>query len=156
MGYCSVSEVVKPYPSFVRNAPGSVQDSDIEGWIEAWASKIHSAFLTRGVDLDTLTPTQRQSAFLGSINMDGAAADLGQALQGPITLQPGEFSIPAARRRSAERMLKEIAEGMHDALFGLGGGATATFGGVGGAERAKEDTPEALDENKSFGKNQKF
>ena len=159
MSYCTIDDVVKAFPNFQRNATGSVQDADIEKWIANWAARIDAALAERGVNLDTFVASARQLALLAALNEDGAVAELGSALQGTLTLQPGEYSVPASRRRSAEAALKQIIAGGCDVLFGMATATPATtskFGGIGGAETAKEDTPEALEENRAFGKNQEF
>ena len=46
----------------------------------------------------TLTPDQAN--FLRALNRDGAIADLGDALQGNVSLQPGEYSLAGERRTS--------------------------------------------------------
>lgn len=155
MSYATVDEICAAFPTFVRAAPGSVADAQIQKWIDDWAARIDSALLERGVNLATFVPTTRQANFLRGINVDGAVAELGAALQGTLTLQPGEYSLPAARRRSAERTLKQMAEGEHDALFGLEAEGMK-FAGVGGAETTVDETPEDRGENRSFGKGQEF
>lgn len=159
MAYCTVDEVCGAFPNFARMATGSITDVQIQKWIDDWTSRIDSALLDRGVAVDTIALTTRQQNFLRAVNADGAVAELGLALQGSLTLQPGEYSLAAGRRRSAERVLAEIIKGSHDVLFGVGTATPATttkFGGIGGAETDAADTPEALEENRSFGKNQEF
>lgn len=155
MSYATVDEVCAAFPGFQREAPGSVSDPQIQKWIDDWGARIYSAVLARGADLSTLLLTVTQTNFLRGLNVDGAVADLGAALQGSQTLAPGEYSLAAARRHSAERTLKQIAEGEHDTLFGVETKG-AKFAGIGGAETDADDTPEMLDENRSFGKNEDF
>jgi len=155
LAYCSVNDVCAAFPQFAPAAAGSVSDAQILIWIEDWTARIYSAFLTRGINLSSLTFTAIQTSFLQALSIDGAAAELGAALQGVISLQPGEYSLPAARRRSAERVLKEIREGIHDALFGVTPAGTS-FGGIGGAETTPGETAEDLEENRSFSKGDVF
>jgi hypothetical protein len=155
LSYATVDEVCAPFPTFQRSAAGSISDAQIQKWIDDWAARIYSAVLARGADLATLVLTAAQSNFLRGLNVDGAVAELGAALQGSLTLQPGEYSLAAARRRSAERTLKQIADGEHDTLFGVQTEG-AKFAGVAGAETTVDETPEDLGENRSFGKGQTF
>ena len=152
MGYCTVDDVASTLPFFKRGAAGSISDAQIQGWIDDRKARIRALLLKRGIDPDTLTLTPDQSAFLRGLNRDGAIADLGDALQGSITLQSGEYSLAQAHRASFERTVKEIQEGFHDVLFST----PAVFLGTGGAETDKEQTPETRGENRSFGKNQTF
>lgn len=151
MSYCTIGDVCKAFPTFQRNRVNSPQDVDIDKWIANWAARIDAALEGRGLNLDTFVPSARQAAFLAAINENGAVAELGSALQGALTLQPGEYSLPAERRRQAEAMLKQIAAGAYDKLFGVK--ASGSFGGIGGAETDKADTPEALGDNRAFGRN---
>jgi len=155
MSYCTVDEVCAAFPTFARGATGSIADAQITKWVDDWAARIDSALLGRGLNLATFIPTTRQANFLRGMNVDGAVAELGAALQGSLTLQPGEYSLAAARRRSAERTLKQISDGEHDTLFGVEVEG-AKFAGVAGAETTVDETPEDLDENRSFGKGQVF
>jgi hypothetical protein len=155
MSYCTVDEVCAAFPTFERGATGSISDAQIQKWIDDWAARIYSAVLARGADLATLVLTATQTNFLRGLNVDGGVAELGAALQGSLTLQPGEYSLAAARRRSAERTLREISEGNHDTLFGVETKG-AKFAGVGGAETDAADTPETLGENRSFGKGDEY
>lgn len=152
IAFCSVNDVANDYSGFVRNATSSISDIQIEGYISNWAGRIKAALKRRGVDLATFEPDEDQEAVLRAINFAGASADLGLALAGQVTLQ--QASQPAVRRREAEDGLKEIAEGLHDDLFGVR--TSGSLGGIGGAEVSAEDTPEALEENRSFGKNSEF
>lgn len=166
-GYCTVKDVVSAFPQFQQQTPGSVQDADIQGWIDDCKARIRSAFLTRDFDPDNppnppLTTDQKN--FLRSLNRNGAVADLMDTLQANVTLQPGEASLGAARRKSFETVLTEITKAMHDALFNVGPlgnlarhqDVSAQFGGTGGAEISPEDTPVELGQNRTFWKDQLF
>ena len=155
MSYATVDEVCAAFPTFQRGATGSISDAQIQKWVDDWAARIYSAVLARGADLATLVLTAVQTNFLRGLNVDGGVAELGAALQGSLTLQPGEYSLAAARRRSAERTLKQISDGEHDTLFGVEVEG-AKFAGVAGAETTVDETPEDLGENRGFGKNQEF
>ncbi len=164
--YCSVTDVCSAFPSFQNTSPGSVQDSEIQQWIDNRKSQIRSAFLTRGFDPDNPPNnggvlTNDQKNFLRALNADGAVADLLDSLQTTVTLQPGEASLGAERRKTYLRVLGEIAKAGHDALFNVGPlgniarhqDVTPLFQGVAGAETMPEDTPPVLQQNRTFWKN---
>lgn len=158
-GYCTVDDVAAAFPGFQRSAAGSTSDAQIQSWIDARAGRIYSAFLGRGIDIDSLVLTARQTAFLQGVNADGAIGDLGDALQGNASYQPGESSASAQHRAAYERVLKEIAAGVHDRLFNPDAATMDTesgFGGVAGAETTDGETPEDRGENRAFGKDQTF
>ncbi len=148
------------FPQFVRNATGSIQDSQIQGWIDDRKSQIRSAFLTRGYDPDTQVLTVDQTNFLRALNRDGAMADLGDALQATITLQPGEYSVAQARRSSYSNCLKEIKQGLHDKLFQPSLAKTMDVEPlikyVAGSDQDLSSTPNTNQLNQFFGKNQRF
>ncbi len=116
MGYCTVAQVVSSFPQFQQGAAGSITNASIQTWIDQRAARVRSAFVARGWDPDAQALTTSQSDFLAGINADGAIADVGDALQGTVNLQPGEYSVAAAHRKSYETVLKEIGEGLHDVL----------------------------------------
>ncbi len=153
-GYCTVDNVVSALRFFQRNAPGSPSDPDIQGWIDDKKSRIRSALLRRGFDPDNPpTPlTTDQSNFLRALNRDGGIADLGSALQGSLTLQPGEYSLASSHRKTFETVLAAIAKGDHDFMFGL----KPTFGGIAGAETDPNQTPRTANQNRFFGRSQVF
>jgi hypothetical protein len=158
MAYCTVDDVCTAFPRFVRNATGSVQDTQIQGWIDDRKARIRAALVARNIDPDAETPTSDQAAFLRALNRDGAIADLGDALQGGLALQPSEYSLAGSRRQSFERQIKEIKEGLYDALFSTLARHVEIeplLGGIGGGET---DRSTAFDrgENKAFSKNQTF
>ena len=107
MSYCTVDDVCTAFPRFVRNAANSIQDTQIQDWIDDRKARIRGAFLARLVDPDTLALTVDAGNFLRALNRDGAIADLGDALQGDVTLQPGEYSLAGSHRQSFERQIKE-------------------------------------------------
>lgn len=158
-GYCTADDVCKAFPTFARNATGSIQDADITAWIELRKARIRSALLTRGFDPDDPGVSGDALNLLKSVNLDGAVADLGDSLQGTATLQPGEYNLPGARRKSYEAVLKEIMTGEHDQLFqptiSRTENVTPLFSGVGGAE-TEVSTPRERGENRKFGINQRF
>lgn len=159
-GYCSVADVCKAFPPFKREAVGNIADSDIQVWIDGRKARIRSALLSRGVDPDAPAVTGDALVFVRALNLDGAIADLGDSLQNTMTLQPGESSLPGARRKSYETVLKEIMDGVHDSLFQPATAKTAEvrsqFGGIGGGETDLETTPASRSENRIFGMNRRF
>ena len=52
MGYCTVDDVCSAFPRFVRNAAGSIQDSQIQGWIDDRKARIRSVSMMRNFDPD--------------------------------------------------------------------------------------------------------
>jgi hypothetical protein len=103
-----------------------------------------------------LTPDQAN--FLRALNRDGAIADLGDALQGNVSLQPGESSQADQRRKSFERQIAEIKQGLYDKFFSQLARTVEiepTLGGIAGGET---DRSTAFDrgEDKAFSKNQTF
>lgn len=158
--YCSVKDVVTPYPSFVINDSGDIQQTDIQGWIDQRKSRIRSALLTRGFDPDAVELNEDQANFLRSLNTDGAVADLGDALQNRVSLQGTEAAVPGSRRKIFETVIKELMDGKHDVLFQNGAArivdVTPLFKGVGGAETSPSDTPPVLGTNILTYKNQTF
>jgi hypothetical protein len=158
MVYTTIDDVCASFPSVQRNAPGSVQDDQIQDWIDDWKARIRGAFLSRNIDPDALTLTADQMNFLRGLNRDGAIAELGDAVQGVITLQPSELALVGARRRSCERVVEQIKQGLYDVMFsGLARHVEIEplFGGIGGAE-TDESTPQDRGENRAFGKDQVF
>ena len=158
MSYCTVDDVCTAFPRFVRNAPNSIQDPQIQDWIDDRKARVRTAFFARNIDPDAMTLTTDQANFLRALNRDGAIADLGDALQGNIALQPGEYSLAGARRKSFELQIKEIKEGLYDKLFSAIARTVEiepTLGGIAGGET---DRSTAFDrgEDKAFSKNQTF
>jgi hypothetical protein len=159
MSYCTVDDVCTAFPRFVRNAPGSIQDTQIQGWIDDRKARIRSAFYARAIDPDAMQLTLDQANFLRALNRDGAIADLGDALQGNVSLQPGEHSLAGARRQSFERQIKEIKDGLYDKIFAPVIAKTVeiepTLGGTAGGET---DHSTAFDrgEDKAFSKDQTY
>ncbi len=129
-GYASIADVCAPFPNFKRNQTGSVTDAQIQDFIDIRKARIRSAFLTRGFDPDNPPNpplTTDQTNFLRALNVDGAAADLGDTLLGTNSLQSTEYSVPGERRKAYERVLVEIRgdpskklEPQHDVLFNVG------------------------------------
>jgi hypothetical protein len=163
VSYCAVNDVAAGFPQFARNATGSISDTQIQGWIDDRKAQIRSAFLTRGFDPDAPPNpplTGDQSNFLRALNRDGAMADLGDALQSTITLQPGEYSIAAARRSIYKGVLKEITQGLHDKLFQPTTARTQDVAplikAVAGGDQDTTSTPASTGLNQFFGKNQVF
>ena len=54
MSYCTVDDVCTAFPRFVRNAANSIQDTQIQDWIDDRKARIRGAFLARLIDPDTL------------------------------------------------------------------------------------------------------
>ena len=98
MSYCTVDDVCTAFPRFVRNAANSIQDTQIQDWIDDRKARIRSALYARAIDPDAMALTPDQANFLRALNRDGAIADLADALQGNVSLQAGE-DVP--RRRAA-------------------------------------------------------
>jgi hypothetical protein len=154
LGYCTVDNVASAFRFFQRNLDGSPSDSDIRSWIDDRKSRIRSALLRRGFDPDNPPQalTTDQTNFLRSLNRDGAIADLGNALQSSLTLQPGEYSLASSHRKTYETVLTAISKGEHDFLFGL----KPMFGGIAGAETDPRQTPASANQNRFFGRSQVF
>jgi len=150
MSYSTVDEVCSEFPRFQRNQAGSVSDAQIAGWLAGFAARIDSALAERGIVVADLTLTAAQAAWLAALNQDAGVGKLGVVLQGNVTMQPGEYSLAAARGRQYEKVLAGVHDGVYDKFWGIQ--TKSKFGGVGGAEVAKTDTPEALGENRAFGK----
>lgn len=158
VGYCSVNDVCSAFPQFQRDAHGSVQDTDIAGWILDRKARIRSALLTRGFDPDLNILTSDQANFLRALNRDGAIPDLGSAIQGTTTLQPGEYSLAQAHRKTYETVLTEITKGLHDKLFNIRSRTTDVgplFGGVSGGD-VIDDGLITYESSTLFHKNQVF
>ena len=158
MSYCTVDDVCTAFPRFVRNAPNSILDMQIQDWIDDRKARIRSALYARAIDPDTLELTPDQANFLRALNRDGAIADLGDALQGNVSLQPGEHSQAAERRKSFERQIEEIKQGLYDKFFSLLAKTVEiepTLGGTAGGETDRS-TAQDRSENKSFSKNEIF
>lgn len=158
MSYCTVDDVCTAFPRFARNAANSIQDMQIQGWIDDRKARIRAAFLARLIDPDALTLSSDAANFLRALNRDGAIADLGDALQGNVSLQPGEYSLAGERRSSFERQIGEVKQGLYDALFsGLARHVEIEplFGGTAGGETDRSTAFDRV-ENKAFSKNQVF
>lgn len=156
--FCTLEDVCTAFPQFQRQQPGSVSDDDIQGWIDDKKSRIRATLLSRGYDTDALVLNDDQKRFLRALNRDGAIPDLGDALQGTLTLQPGEYSLPAMRRKTYETVLKEILAGVYDRLFNPTAkiaDVASQMKAVGGAE-TDGSTPADRGENRRFGVNQIF
>lgn len=158
MGYCQISDVAAPFPSFQRDANGSVTDAQIQNWIDRGASLIRAALYLKGIDLtQPLLPNGQplsadQLNLLADRNEDYAASKLGAVLESNVTLQPGEISIAGQRRRMFEGFLADIKKGQYDAYFGI---ASSIAQSIGGAE-ADRSTPCERGENRLFGKNEDY
>jgi hypothetical protein len=158
MSYCSVDDVCSAFPRFVRNVAGSIQDAQIQDWIDDRKARVRQALLARLIDPDVMALTTDQANYLRALNRDGAIADLGDALQGNLILQPGEYSLAGEHRKSFERQVAEIKQGLADALFsGLARHVEIEplLGGVAGGETDRS-TAFDRDEDKAFSKNQVF
>ncbi len=158
MSYCTVDDVCTAFPRFARNAANSIQDTQIQDWIDDRKARIRGAFLARLIDPDTLALTADAANFLRALNRDGAIADLGDALQGDVTLQPGEYSLAGAHRQSFERQINEIKQGLYDALFSGLARHVEIEPLLGGTAGGETDRSTAFDrgEDKAFSKNQVF
>jgi hypothetical protein len=158
MAYCTVDDVCAAFPRFVRNAANSIQDTQIQDWIDDRKSRIRAAFFARKIDPDAMTLTSDQANFLRALNRDGAIADLGNALQGNIALQPGEYSLAGARRKSFELQIQEIKEGLYDKLFSAIARSVEIAPLLGGIAGGETDRSTAVDrgENKVFSKDEVF
>jgi len=158
MSYCTVDDVCSAFPRFQRNVPGSIQDAQIQGWIDDRKARIRAAFFARSIDPDAMTLTTDQANFLRALNRDGAIADLGDALQGNVSLQPGEHSLAGSRRQSFERQIKEIKDGLFDKIFAAIARTVEIEPLLGGVAGGETDRSTAFDrgEDKAFSKNQSF
>jgi hypothetical protein len=158
MSYCTVDDVCTAFPRFVRNAPNSIQDTQIQDWIDDRKARIRAAFFARKIDPDAMTLTSDEANFLRALNRDGAIADLGDALQGNIALQPGEYSLAGARRKSFELQIEEIKQGLYDKAFSALARTVEIeplLGGIAGGETDRS-TAQDRGEDKAFSKNQVF
>jgi hypothetical protein len=158
MGYCTVDDVCTAFPRFVRNAAGSIQDAQIQDWIDDRKARIRLALFARNIDPDAMTLTPDQAGFLRALNRDGAIADLGDALQANVSLQPSEYSLPKEHRASFERQIAEIKQGLYDKFFSLLAKTVEIEPTLGGTAGGETDRSTAFDrgEDKSFSKNQTF
>lgn len=159
-GYCTIDQVCAAFPQFQRDAPGSIQDSEIQSWIDGKKARIRAALLSRGFDPDAQTNAADAQNFLREMNRDGAVAELGQALQGTVTLQPGEYSVAAERRKSFYAALTAMSKGDYDSLFqpliSSTQDVTPQLSGIGGAEVPESSTPLAMGKRRAFYKEQIF
>lgn len=162
MGYCAITDVVAAFPNFVRNATGSIQDSQIQSWIDQHAARINAALAQRGINASSgVLPNGQalsadQSNWLIILNADAAIGEMGRALEGNVTFQPGEISLVAGRRKNYETTLNDIRGGRYDAYFGQVSRFTNTGTyGFGGAE-ADDSTPAERGENRAFGRKMKI
>ena len=158
MSYCTVDDVCTAFPRFVRNTANSIQDTQIQDWIDDRKAPIRSALYARGIDPDAMALTPDQANFLRALNRDGAIADLADALQGNVSLQAGEDAHAAQRRGSFERQVAEIKQGLYDKFFSQLARTVEiepTFGGTAGGETDRS-TARDRGENKAFSKDQVF
>jgi hypothetical protein len=158
MSYCTVDDVCSAFPRFVRNAPNSIQDAQIQDWIDDRKARVRSALYARAIDPDVMQLTPDQANFLRALNRDGAIADLGDALQGTVALQPGEYSLAAARRKSFEGQIREIKDGLYDKIFAVIARTVEIeplLGGVAGGDTDRS-TAQDRGENKAFSKDEVF
>ena len=158
MSYCTVDDVCTAFPRFVRNAANSIQDAQIQDWIDDRKARIRSALYARGIDPDVMALTPDQANFLRALNRDGAIADLADAVQGNVSLQAGEDAHAAQRRQSFERQVAEIKQGLYDRFFSQLARTVEIepmFGGTAGGE-TDHSTAQERSENKSFSKDQVF
>jgi len=158
MSYCTVDDVCTAFPRFVRNAANSIQDSQIQGWLDDRKARIRSALYARGIDPDAMTLTTDQANFLRALNRDGGVADLVDALQGNVSLEAGEESEATARWKSFELQIAEIKQGLYDKFFSQLARTVEiepTLGGTAGGETDRS-TAQDRSENKSFSKDQVF
>ena len=158
MSYCTVDDVCTAFPRFVRNAANSIQDSQIQGWLDDRKARIRSALYARGIDPDAMALTTDQANFLRALNRDGGVADLVDALQGNVSLEAGEESEATARRKSFELQIAEIKQGLYDKFFSQLARTVEiepTLGGTAGGETDRS-TAQDRSENKSFSKDQVF
>lgn len=161
MSYCSVTDVCNAFPQFQRNAPGSVEDSDIQGWIDDRKARIRAVLMSRQkYDPDTATLTTDQTNFLRALNRDGVIPDLINALAQAITLQPGEVSLGATHRKTFEATLQKIEDGLYDSFFqpeiSRSTDVQSLFGGIAGAEVDPAQTPASANQTRFFGRSQVF
>jgi len=152
MGYCTVDDVCSAFPRFVRNAAGSIQDSQIQGWIDGRKARIRSVCMMRNFDPDAQTNSADITNFLRSLNREGAIGDLADALEATITTAAGAVALSERHRGSFEAQLGEIKAGVHDTLFGQ----VSRVAGTAGADTPVGETPGDTGENQAFGKNLKF
>ena len=100
MSYCTVDDVCTAFHASCEMRANSIQDTQIQDWIDDRKARIRSALYARGIDPDAMALTPDQANFLRALNRDGAIADLADALQGNVSLQAGEDAHAAQRRQS--------------------------------------------------------
>lgn len=154
MAYCTTSDVESALPFFQTNQPGSVQDSQIQGWIDDRKSRIRAVLLARGIDPDTMLLTADQANWLRALNRDGAISDLYLALESTNSLQPGEAAVAKRHADEYAQVMKDLLAGLYDKLFSSLAKTTDIKPGFGGTAGGETDTstPEDRGENRSFGK----
>ena len=158
MSYCTVDQVCSEFPRFVRNAAGSIQDLQIQQWLDQAAARINAALAQRGIGQfinGVFTPVnpfgQGQLDWLTSLNLDAGIGRLGTVFQAQVTMQPGEISIAGQRLKQFETTLNDLRNGRYDNVFGMASRITGTAGA-----EADHTTPRERGDNTPFGMNQKF
>ena len=152
MGYCTVDDVCSAFPRFVRNAAGSIQDSQIQGWIDDRKARIRSVTMMRNFDPDAQANSTDVANLLRSLNREGAIADLADALEATITTAAGPVALSERHRQSFESQIAEIKNGVHDYLFGQ----VSRVAGTAGADTPVGQTPDDTGQNQAFGKNDRY
>jgi hypothetical protein len=156
MSYCTVDDVCSEFPRFVRNAPGGVQDTQIQRWLDMAQTRIDGALAQRGIGQFTggvFTPaiafTPEQLSWLANANLDAGVGRLGTVLQAQITLQPGEVSIAGQRLKQFEATIQAIRDKKWDAFFGVQSWIRESMGGA----ETDRSTAQERGENRGFSKN---
>lgn len=154
MSYCQISDVCADFPRFVRDSPGSVQDSAIQSWIDNAAARIDAALINRGIAPAATTLTADQQNWLRSLNLDAAVGRMGLVLEAQVTLQPGEVSLAGQRLKQFETTLNEVRNGRYDWFFGLQS-RLRDPNAFAGADTDRS-TPRERGENRAFGVNEDY
>lgn len=171
MSYCTVQDVESLFPRFVPNQAGSIQDNQIQSWLNDASGQLHAAFMQRGMDIDQLgtilaplgnltfvvLDTQDQSAVLKDLCRSYGVYKLGMAIF--ATLGPAEQAITRGSYNLWTASFKLISQGFYDMQFAPGYARTVDispgFQGVAGAETENCPNPWQSPDggNRSFWKN---
>lgn len=170
MAYATVEDIAAMFPRMVRNQDGSVQDSTISLWLDDAAGVIHSAFYSRGLEINNLshplisdptatTPILDQPKILRGINIAYATWKTAEVIWNAIT--PAEQAMARGQYNFWQTSLKNISSGSFDKLFYIGARTVdifPAFGGVGGAEIDGTPSTAPIDDSttRAFFKNQIF
>lgn len=160
MAYCTIADVLGPFPRFQQALPNNISNASIQGWIDIGKAEIRSRFLRRGIDPDSpstlgwnpplITLTADQSNVLRKFNTAYGLARFGDAAFSQ--LNDGELKIVERAWEEWKSMSmdtdasgKELRrsgyilgnDGAYDALFDPSAAhvqVSPLFGGMAGAD----------------------